>query len=593
MSKRPRRPNPRQQRRARKPASTTRRPPQREPDLLGDISDALDATHPIELLAQVSSLLAVLDPRGRNPLERDPERDALTLESLLPTFFGHEARETSALLAAIGGLTGDQVLRQRVVRELATRDHALPRWLLDLRASTPTERVVEVVHVLGDGDNILVGAELPGGHQLTAVVYIDHNAGTVVKDAFVVPSSVDDLVEQMLMVADDPDTQAREVAPADARVRITEAIEHGALTFPPYESDSWPASRPLVEWMTGMLPTGGVGYPRPEWSDAALAELTERFFGSAHGAGLDDPDHRSLLESLLWFGTDYGPGDPLGWSPTRVEILLLDWLPRKIVADAGFLAKAPELLRALIRFSHHERGIRPTLTEQTLRKVDEYEPEYQQLVRSPRPQGPMALLAAMGLPIADAPWESAADELPDPNQVLLDYLAEIVGGDAALSALDTTPLPPEDFDGSGIPPDVRDRVTEVLERVDACCTALLDLEYRTAARRLLAAVATADPDVFRRRTRADIAAAAVCWIVGRANGLFDPTSRPHLQAKALAAHFGLNPGSVTQRGNAFLSTLGIDPLPGSELRLGSADWLVSGHRADLIARRDRCRAASR
>ena len=216
-----------------------------------------------------------------------------------------------------------------------------------------------------------------------------------------------------------------------------------------------------------------------------MAELTERFLRSADGAALDDPDHRSLLESLLWFGTDYGPGDPLGWSPTRVEILLLDWLPRKIVAEAGFLAKAPDLLRALIRFSHHERGIRPSLTEQTLRKVDEYEPEYQRLVRSPRPQGAMALLAAMGLPIADAPW--SRDELPDPDQMMLDSLAEIVGGEAALSTLDTTPLPAEEFDGSGIPPDVRDRVGEVLERVDACCAELLDLEYRTAARRLLAA----------------------------------------------------------------------------------------------------------
>ena len=39
------------------------------------------------------------------------------------------------------------------------------------------ERVVEVVHVLGDGDNILVGTRLPGGDEITAVIYIDHNAG--------------------------------------------------------------------------------------------------------------------------------------------------------------------------------------------------------------------------------------------------------------------------------------------------------------------------------------------------------------------------------------------------------------------------------
>ncbi|QGK48821.1 hypothetical protein [Mycobacterium intracellulare] len=81
---------------------------------------------------------------------------------------------------------------------------------------------------------------------------------------------------------------------------------------------------------------------------------TDRFFTSPDGARLDDPDRRDLLESLLWYGTDYGPGDPLRWSPVRVEILLDDWIPRKIVAPVRYLAKAPELLRAFIRFAHAE-----------------------------------------------------------------------------------------------------------------------------------------------------------------------------------------------------------------------------------------------
>ena len=79
------------------------------------------------------------------------------------------------------------------------------------------------------------------------------------------------------------------------------------------------------------------------------------------------------------------------------EILLVDWIPRKIVADVEHLTRAPDLLRAFIRFCHHERGIRPGLTEDTVAAVDEFEPEYQQLIRSDRLQGPEALLAAMGV----------------------------------------------------------------------------------------------------------------------------------------------------------------------------------------------------
>ena len=69
-----------------------------------------------------------------------------------------------------------------------------------------------------------------------------------------------------------------------------------------------------------------------------------------------------------------------------MEILLADWIPRKIIASPGQLSKAPALLRAFIRFCHAEREIRAALTDETLAAVDEWEPEYQRVIRSPRPQ---------------------------------------------------------------------------------------------------------------------------------------------------------------------------------------------------------------
>jgi hypothetical protein len=366
-----------------------------EPDLVVEVAAALDDGAPLALLGLVSSLLAALDPRRRSPFERAPDPEFPSREKLIDTFLDVKLEETSALLAVIAGLSGDEMLRRRVQREITARGHALPAWLAELHQARPVDRAVEVVHVLGDGDNLIVGARLPGGHELTAVVYIDHNMGTLVKDAFVVGEPLPALIEQMMSVDANPDIVARDLGPADARVRITEAIERGAITFPPCETDTWPACRPLVEWIIGMLPDAGIGYQRPEWDDAARDDLAERFLASPFGAGFDDDDHRALLGSLLWFGTDYGPGDPLRWSPTAVEILLADWIPRKIVAPAARLAKAPDLLRSFIRFSHHERGIRPALTDQTLAAVDEHEPDYQRVIRSPRPQGPAALLAAM------------------------------------------------------------------------------------------------------------------------------------------------------------------------------------------------------
>ncbi len=397
-----------------------------------EVAAAVADDDPLALLGLVSSLLAALDPHRAGPfgLEREgPSRD-----ELVRSFLEVDLPETSAMLAVIAEFSGDAVLHRRVGRELASRTHVLPEWLVDLHRAEPAGQVVEIVHVLGDGDNLMLGVRLAGGYEFAAVVYIDHNMGTLVKDAFVVGGPVGDLLERMLAVAADPDTEARALDPADARARITEAIELGAITFPPFETDTWPACRALVEWTAAMLPAGGAGYRRPEWDTDAVAALAERFLASSFAAGVDGPDHRGLLESLLWFGTDYGPGDPLRWSPTAVEILLVDWLPRKIVAEASHLAKAPDLLRAFIGFCHHERGIPPDLTAQTLGAVDVHEADYQRLIRSPRPQGPAALLAAIGAFDDDSPWSPPGNTPADLPTIMLDTLRRAVGGQDALDS---------------------------------------------------------------------------------------------------------------------------------------------------------------
>jgi hypothetical protein len=139
----------------------------------------------------VSTLLCVTDSRRNHPFARPdgPDLAALTREDLVATFLDVAAPETSALLAVIGEMAGDDdVLRTRVRRELAARPTVEPAWLAQL-SETSTYRAVRMSHVLGDGDNIMLGARLAGGHELTCLVYIDHNLGTLVKDAFVVPES--------------------------------------------------------------------------------------------------------------------------------------------------------------------------------------------------------------------------------------------------------------------------------------------------------------------------------------------------------------------------------------------------------------------
>lgn len=563
------------------------------PPPLQEVSDALDERHPLTLLAAASTLLHVLEPTRPGPVPTGHEDDAdlPSVRDLVESFLEIDTIETTALLAAFAELVDDEVLARRMRRTVAARDHRLPRWLTGL-APIEVHTAVELSHVLRDGDNVMLGVRTAAGDEMTVAVYIDHNLGTVVKDAFVMDASLDAAVAQFVASADDdPDITVRDLALADARARIDAAMEVAALLWPPLETESWPSCRPLVRWVLRQLPAGGTGYERPDWSDAERADLADRFFASRFGRDQDDEDGRGLFDSLLWFGCDYGPGDPLRWSPVAVEILLTDWLPRKVVADVAFLARAPDLVRAFIRFCHAERGIRDELTAETVAAVDEYEDEYQQVIRSPRPQGPAALMAAMGVPVGDGPF--GADVTPwwtdaSYEDLMLDALAEQVGGSDALYALDVAPLPDEAFAWDRIDDDIADRVADVLALTDGCCDEVLDVEYRTACRRLLADVAAADPQVFRRRGRTDTAAAAIAWVVGKANRVFD-THRTGVAVADVVGWFGVA-GSPSQRAATMLKALGIDA-DSYGMDLGTPRYLVSAHRRELVRRRDRLSAS--
>lgn len=607
-----------------------KRPPQRRPrrtaspreprgaeqqDLFDNLRTALRSEDPIDLLALTSSLLQVTDPRNRDPLAPAGAPQPPALDELVASFTGVSYAETTAVLTAMRALAPDEVMGARIGRELAGRRHPLPSWLTALSGARIEPEVWFVTHVLGDGDDYLFGVVLPTGHQLSALVYVDHNLGGVVKDAFVVPAPLSELVDRIQQAFEDDGQSITRYDPATARAVVTLAIEDGSRTYPPLESDSWPMCRPLVEWMLRMLPSGGSAPQRPEWSTADTEQLAEDFFTSSYGHDLDDTDHRGLLESVLWFGTDYGPGDPLRWSPVNVEILLLDWFPRKIIAAPAYLALLPDLLRAFIVYAHDRQGIAGELTEETLAALSEYAPQYQRLIRTQRPQGPAALIARMlesrigpGHPddlddltgfeglgdfedLGDfEAFGSAAfggsEDLADLSEIVLDHLSQAVGGAAELARLDAKPLPDEPFGWDGVADDIVPVVRAMVAACDRCADELLDVEHRTAMRRFLRRAALADPAIFRRKASPERGAAAVAWVICRANGSAGATGG--LAVQELLAVFGIAKGGVSQRAEPLLRANGVFPSGfGYQPYLGTPDLLVSATRQEMIEQRER------
>jgi hypothetical protein len=249
--------------------------------------------------------------------------------------------------------------------------------------------------------------------------------------------------------------------------------------------------------------------------------------------------------------------------------------------------------RGFVRFAHAERGIRRQLTVDTLASIGRDAETYLRLIDedSPARGGHAAImqqLLAQGL--SEEGMGFAFDEHGMPSLLgtgIRPSLIDDVGGEEALASLTTEPLPDEPLELSAVPEDVRERVAGIAARLDACCDELFDVEHRTACRRLLTDVAAGDPVIFRRRSRDDTAAAAIAWLIGRAN---DSVASPHsdLTAKTLLAWFGVT-GSVSQRAEPMLRAIDAPASGGATVHLGSPRYLVSTRRAQIAELRERRR----
>lgn len=184
---------------------------------------------------------------------------------------------------------------------------------------------------------------------------------------------------------------------------------------------------------------------------------------------------------------------------------------------------------------------------------------------------------------------AAAEPRPDLFSELLPHVDDL----PALLDLNTEPLPDEAFDWSGV--DTRDRamVAAVLERCDAACDALLDTEFRTIARRILALLATRDPRPLRRTTNYDRLAAGIVWLAGRGNGEFGRRAPRWRSARRVADWFGVT--NCADRGSSIRKAAGLVPevldrYPSflDAMPLGSTVLLHSQLRHWLITQRDAC-----
>jgi len=198
------------------------------------VNHTLYEGHPVEFLDLVSSIMAgAEEPRG--PMGSSEERitlseERITLADLAETFEFVDLAATTALLHVFAAVSSDDVLVARIRRTLRERQQRLPAWVTRL-SEVRIEQVVEMRHVLRDGENYFLDVRLPDGFAMTAVVYVDNNLGPVVKDGYTIDAPLDAVLEQARAAVDE-DTSLEPVDPADARALMEAALEIEAIMFP-------------------------------------------------------------------------------------------------------------------------------------------------------------------------------------------------------------------------------------------------------------------------------------------------------------------------------------------------------------------------
>jgi hypothetical protein len=348
---------------------------------MADLRRRLRDKDPIHLLGFLSAVVEVSD--GRPGVDGTPT----DITPLVESFIGVDLAETTAALHALQVLVTDTDVVSAIRAELGRRRQPMPLWL---KGIGDTRVSGAAMMGTGPGDNILLGVDWDGGGSTTYVVYVDHTRGTVVRDAFPVPLTLDAAITQFEEIAagsgDALELEALDLA--DARALVEEALSHGDDGIDP-ESDSWPASRPILAWLLSTMPEDlelAVARQTRELVDAH-ADIVEAFIGSPEAkrakVDIDSPvDHQALM-LIAGFGGMATGASLMQWTPDRVDEFLTYSLPTSVLVDEAIARRLPAMFKAFVRWGSRETGGPKELGPQLTRAVDRAGKRYVTLMTAP------------------------------------------------------------------------------------------------------------------------------------------------------------------------------------------------------------------
>lgn len=262
------------------------------------------------------------------------------------------------VVAAMAPTAALAVRAQRVSADLIARGAPEPTWSTDLDQVTAVGCWV-LRDVYGDGASVLCAFERAGRqHGLSIMVDYNHLGGWA-KD-ILLAEDVEDMLELMRQGAEEAaGTMFMEsMDPGAARRLLEDAVEATDNTWEPEVSSDFAELRALAKYRLAALPEPPERTEPVEIDEDERAEIVREFLTAPEAANLPSiGDSAYCARLIVDYGADYDDGKLLRVSPAKTEILLLGWLPKKVVLEPDDRVLLPQLVPAWIRWSARRQGL--------------------------------------------------------------------------------------------------------------------------------------------------------------------------------------------------------------------------------------------
>jgi hypothetical protein len=302
------------------------------------------------------------------------------LVSALERVGGSDALVALRALAAVGADSYATQARAAADR-LSVGCASQPPWVEDLGRARPVAALMMWDDVFDDGVSILIEFARPNADPHTLGLYIDHNMGGIVKDAFVA-GPLAEVRERF------PDLCELDLGEARARLeRALDVLDH---TLDPPVDEDVDRLRGFMYACARLLPGGAVLPDELEESAPEERELLLDDFLSSPDGGrwCGDADAEAVAAMAIEFGAGYNHGGPLRWSPAVVEIFTTGWLAGKVSREAEFFERVPEVLRDWVKYAGRRRGVPAAAVETAVGAANLFREAMLDAVADPERWGP-------------------------------------------------------------------------------------------------------------------------------------------------------------------------------------------------------------